>query len=376
MTNLKSIAHNSEIISLGEATHGDGTTFEKKIKIIKYLHDSCGYNLLAFESPLYDGEIAHKNVLNVSNPFLKSIFGIWGCEEMLELESYIISTFSTSQPLHFTGFDCQFGGYFTQNGHLEYWFDKLQDTLVKLYPQLYIKDSSKNFKEVLQKLVRISGKYNSISNGDTVVLNRELVKVLDIIKSDTGSYFKLWSQTLRCLIIGYRINNMKAFNLGIRDSMMYENIEWVKNKFKNEKVILWAATAHSSFINPKDNIDNFHTKSMGEFIKEKYGSRYYAIAFSAYQGRIGVSQILQYKLKKGSPTSFEGEMKRLVDTIDIFVDMRLIINSEYFKKNISSSRLLYSEESKILPSLIVDGIYYFKEMKLPKHLKGRYQYKY
>lgn len=371
---LKSIADSSEIIGLGEATHGDGTTFTKKVKIIKYLHDSCGYNLLAFESPLYDGEIARKNVLNVSNPFFKSIFGIWGCEEILELQSYIISTYSTSHPLFFAGFDCQFGGYFSQNGHLGVWFDKLQDTLVKLHPHLYEKDSTKNFKKALEKLIRISGKFNSISVQDTLVLNKELVKILNIINSDTATYFKIWSQTLKCLITDYRINNMKAFDLGIRDSMMYENIEWLREKFKNEKIIVWAATAHISFINPKDNINKFHAKSMGGFIKEKYGSRYYAIAFTAFEGRIGVSKILQYKLKSSSPTSFEGEMKRLFDTVDMFVDMRYSINKEYFDRKISSSRLLYSEESKILPSLIVDGVYYFKEMKMPRHLKGRYRY--
>lgn len=372
---LREIAEDAEIISLGESTHGDGTTFEKKINIIKYLHDSCGYNLLMFESPLYDGEISHKNIQNVSNPFLKSIYGIWGTEELVELQTYILSTFSTPKPLHFAGFDCQFGAYYSQNGHVDISFKQLQDTLSALYPA-YQKDASKNFYHALSKLVRISGKFNTISDDDTLLLSKEFSKISNLISSNSHRYFKLWNQIIKCLSIDYKINNMKAFESGLRDSMMFQNFEWVKNNYKDNKVIIWAATAHTGYSSLNKKIQYLPTKTMGEYLKEKYHAKYYAIGFSAYQGRISTSKLLQYKLPTSKTNSFEGEMQKLVDSTDAFVNMRNKVNKDYFDNKILSSRLLFSDESQLVPSLIVDGVYYFKTMSIPRHLNGRFKYSY
>lgn len=373
---LRHIANESDVISLGEATHGDGTSFVKKIMFIKYLHDSCDYNVLAFESPYYDGNIANKNVLTIPNPFLKSIFGIWGTEELAELQKYILSTHNTARPLYFAGFDCQFGGYFSQNEHLSFWFPKLQDTIQKMFPLKYQKDSSTGFYAALKKQVRISGKFNTIEDADTVLLHKELFKILAFIQSDTHSYFRFWNQTIKCLIVNYRISNLKAFNSGMRDSMMYENFEEVKNDHQGSKIIIWAATDHSSFRSVKLPLDYYTKKSMGTYLKEKYGSKYYAISFSSYEGKIGTSDLLLYTLKKSTAQSFEGEMQKLTDSVEMFVNFRNTANKEYFEKRISSSRLLFSEEIAVQPWWLVDGAYYFKSMKRPKHLRGRYKYQY
>ena len=49
-----------EIVLLGEQTHGDGAVFEKKLSMVKELHEKGGFNLLVFESGLYDNYKANQ----------------------------------------------------------------------------------------------------------------------------------------------------------------------------------------------------------------------------------------------------------------------------------------------------------------------------
>src|SRR5262249_15975594 len=44
----------SGIVFLGEEWHGSGATFRARSRLIKFLHQKCGFDVLAFESGLYD----------------------------------------------------------------------------------------------------------------------------------------------------------------------------------------------------------------------------------------------------------------------------------------------------------------------------------
>ncbi|MGB5554717.1 MAG: hypothetical protein WBM83_08685, partial [Flavobacteriaceae bacterium] len=54
--NLKDLSplKNSKIVLLGEQTHGDGAVFDKKVELIKALHEQLGFNIVVFESGMYD----------------------------------------------------------------------------------------------------------------------------------------------------------------------------------------------------------------------------------------------------------------------------------------------------------------------------------
>ena len=57
---LKDILKEKKIVLLGEQTHGEGSVFEEKIDLIQYLHEELNYNIIAFESGLYDNYKALK----------------------------------------------------------------------------------------------------------------------------------------------------------------------------------------------------------------------------------------------------------------------------------------------------------------------------
>ena len=71
---------NAKIVLLGEQTHFDGAVFDAKVEIIKRLHKNFGFNIIAFESGLYDNYKAHqlykskKESISIYN---QSIFSMW-----------------------------------------------------------------------------------------------------------------------------------------------------------------------------------------------------------------------------------------------------------------------------------------------------------
>jgi erythromycin esterase-like protein len=51
---LRRAVGSARIVLLGEETHGDGTAFVAKSRVVRFLHEQMGFDVLAFESGFYD----------------------------------------------------------------------------------------------------------------------------------------------------------------------------------------------------------------------------------------------------------------------------------------------------------------------------------
>ena len=101
------------IVQLGESGHGVAEFDLAKVRFIKYLHEELGYDVIAFESSVFECDRAQRAVATLSAEQMMGacIFGVWHAAETRPLFEYIKQTQSTARPLVLAGFDSQTSSY-------------------------------------------------------------------------------------------------------------------------------------------------------------------------------------------------------------------------------------------------------------------------
>jgi erythromycin esterase len=106
---LEPLLAGKRIVQLGESGHGVREFDLVKVRLIRYLHEELGYDVIAFESGLYDCWSANQRMSQMTSLTLMRHcpFGVWHTAEVLPLFDYIKSTQATAHPLTLAGFDIQ-----------------------------------------------------------------------------------------------------------------------------------------------------------------------------------------------------------------------------------------------------------------------------
>src|SRR5262249_54802612 len=108
---LKTVVGERRLVQLGEAGHGVAQFDSAKVRLVKFFHEQMGFDVMAFESSIYECFAANA-AANAVNMLRGSIFGVWATEEVLPLFTYIKSTQDTAHPLTLAGFDTQISSAF------------------------------------------------------------------------------------------------------------------------------------------------------------------------------------------------------------------------------------------------------------------------
>ncbi|RQP21192.1 erythromycin esterase family protein [Piscinibacter terrae] len=103
------------IVILGESTHGDGDIFKLKARLVRYLHEAKGFDVLLMESGLFDTarmrerHAAEGKSLSALAPG-RMFFMYSKTDDGQRALKYVDASESGAKPMQFMGFDISMGG--------------------------------------------------------------------------------------------------------------------------------------------------------------------------------------------------------------------------------------------------------------------------
>ncbi|MBT2291689.1 erythromycin esterase family protein [Paenibacillus albidus] len=311
---LKPLLAGKTVVSLGENFHRVGEYASLKTRLVKYLHQELGFEVIAFESGL--GEAAMVNnvadEVDAATMMYNSIFDVWKSKETLELFNYIKKTRQTSAPLQLAGYDMQYTSQiftigvrsFISKVNIPYGeaFMDFDTEAIHSYYSLIEQYGleQKNDPVYQQKLKQVIEQYVP-QYKEYIRYIRERRELFDAAYPQdpymTETILKGLEDRIHFLQQGQIIDTQEFYEA--RDRIMAEHVEWLmKVRYPGKKIILWAHNEHLAKNTSKIRVweqgrwQNSFT-SMGELLHQRLKDKMYVMGFYMNRGKAAAISTLK-----------------------------------------------------------------------------------
>lgn len=280
---------NKEVFGLGEATHGTKEFFELKADFFKYLVKHHNVRLFGIEANFAACYDINRYILtgqgNAKDALFKNGYWVWKTQEVLDLIEWMRlynSSLPDERKVQFYGYDMQ-----SASASVEW----LEDYLTKAFPDFDTKMLITKFDRDRESMLALRNLNNS--QLDSVKSDGlQKMNVLDAYLDEHKTKFiqsgladfqfaKQCIEVLRQKLTFFRISNFNdAYSF--RDSSMTANINWIREKNGNGKIMLWA---HNGHVGKGSFSDDFKSGNwMGTHLQKMYGTKYFNIGFCFNEG--------------------------------------------------------------------------------------------
>jgi erythromycin esterase len=281
---LAPLLEKKRIVQLGESSHGAAEFSMAKVRLIKYLHEELGYDVMAFESGIYECDHAQRYIARLSAEQLmrQCIFGVWWVDEALPLFEYIKETQKTPRPLRLAGFDMQVMGGSGASRTRPEMFRLLIAPVDSSYARRVYEvdaDFAYNF----------SPRYAAANERRLVPFYDSLAKFLGAnavaMRRSAGADSELVGlarQVALSMVVETRHVGAPAgqARMDPRDSAMADNLDFLLNaRYPGKKVMVWA---HNYHIQHREGTQA--PLSMGRFVAQRHRAELYTIGLFMYRG--------------------------------------------------------------------------------------------
>jgi erythromycin esterase len=389
---LKDHIRDARIVLLGEQTHFDGTTFLAKTRLIKFLHQEMGFDVLAFEYGLYECNKAWQLMISGRSAYEATRIGlsrIWrDSQQCHPLIDYFDAAIQMQQPLQIAGFDVLKPNCPASS---QYLLSDLTEIVQQVNPELLQCTEVQDFIEILRRF--INGSYQDRRIGlPSEEIQAKFLKTVDFLidlvshPSTLSTQTKLlWIQILKNIKTAIHLiwveityggkRNMPVEYQGLRDRQMGKNLIWLtKQYFPNRKIIGWAATIHNARNLPQidtqfPGLQEHYSKSvvMGDHVWSALGTKMYSLGFTAYEGSCGGRGYLntEYNQVRKIPPASSGSLEDLMVQAKLenaLIDFRYPLDGSDWLREKIMARPLGQIEMIADWGTILDGLVFTRYM--------------
>lgn len=359
---LKAAIGNSRIVVLGEQSHGDGATFLAKGRLVKFLHQRMGFDVLAWEGGLFnchDMDAAVRDpALPIDEAMRRGLYPIWAMSAQVRpVFEYARSVATTDRPLEMIGFDDQFSG----TGSISRWRNTLIEFIDKV-DRAILPDGLRS--SLLNDPRNIVFKPNSKAADIRLVAEKwkALPEVFDKARAKLESTHGAREVALMRRTVDDALHAMeglarlrdskgefKAADNNQRDQRMGENLIWLANeRYKNRRIIVWAAAFHTLHepsaikLGPDATFSYEGVITMGHVAGKSLNNAIYTIGFTAAEGKAGnVTGGPTLDLQPPADGSFE-DLCLAVGHRFLFVNLRTLPAAHWLRSPVRAGLLNYS----------------------------------
>ena len=384
---LKPLLQNKRIVQLGESGHGVAQFNQAKVRLIKFLHQKCGFDIIAFESSIFECFYVneHMDSLTACEAMRISIFSLWHTWEVEPLFQYIKGCLNTNNSLKLAGFDIQ-AGSIKGVGHRPNFFknviSRIDPEYAKTVYQLdstFISKYGDEFNTYLEinEADLIEG-YESISN----YFNQHMDELQQAHPDHPG--IPLVAKQTALSIVQYIHGKTSEDNKSgseIRDKGMADNIDFLLDAlYPGHKIIVWAHNCHirhanNSIIIPEYPITWVNTncpfQNMGSWLAQRYRPELYTIGLYMYRGQAAGNSRDVYDIEPATSGSLESifyRARKMYCYVDLYNETRNNGNSWMFE-NINA-KAWGSYPLKMVLKDQYDGIIFIDTVTPPDYIEA------
>lgn len=310
---LKPILGNRRIVQLGESSHGVGTFDAMKARLIRFLHQEMGFEVLAFESCIYQCWDTNERLssMNGQTAMLNSINGVWWAKETVPLFDYLVSQAGTARPLILAGVDMkQSTGNFVRRPAF------LRDVVAKVDPSYAVEVEALD-KQYIQAFQTMG--YQSFLDAHKAESKAGYTKLITFLDAHRTELDAAYASRLDIPIVArqaawsirmtldYLDEKLPDDRMSGRDLAMADNLEALITKaYPGKKVILWAHNGHiaNQFSRDISGMGLF-VNSMGTVIADRHRDDLYTIGLYMYRGTTCTNTKRAIAVKPPMPNSLE-----------------------------------------------------------------------
>jgi erythromycin esterase len=388
---LKKTIGDAQIVMLGEISHGDGTSMLAKSRLVRFLHQQMNFDVLVFESGLYDTAVAWESIRNGADPLAalqSAVPPIWSRSPQVEmLWDYVRAHATSPRPLVLAGFTADAHGALLRD---------LDSLVAHLGISSEVTTMGSPTRVLAMHLIGNKFGPQGLPAPDTAarrtfygaldVLGQRLAAAPTTANEARTSYWRQVVLSLRASAEtrwamranGYTDPNWAVFNL--IDAQGADNLLWLADhQYHGKKLIVWGATAHlmrqASAIDPNINPakpQRPYTQMvpLGEQLWRRIGARTFTIGFTCYEGSNGIGDPADKErywhadVQKDQDPSIELEELFNATGFDYAaVDLRHVAAGGEWLKTPIVSRPLSNQAMRAVWPDVLDAMFFIRVMK-------------